>query len=161
MASLERDATSGRYRVRFRFGGQSYKRSTKTSDKREARSVQGRVEETIRLIERGRLALPPHVDAGDFIFSDGKLNGNFHAPGIRTLGGLFERYHKELPEGAKEGSTVAGELIHTRHLLRHLKASRTIQTMTVRQQIVTLYHVWFLPFRLAQMAARILPKRIS
>ena len=111
MSSLERDLASGRYRIRFRFGGQSYKRSTKTSDKREAWSIQGRVEETIRLLERGRLVLPPHVDPGIFILSDGKLKGDFHAPEIRTLGSLFDRYHKELPEGVKESSTIAGELI--------------------------------------------------
>lgn len=131
MASLERDRVSGRYRIRFRYGGQAYKRSTNTSDKREARSVQGRVEETIRLIERGRLVPPPHADPGTFILSDGKLNGNSNAPEIRTLGSLFDRYQKELPEGAKECSTIAGELTHTKHLLRHLKASRVIQRMTV------------------------------
>jgi hypothetical protein len=62
MASVEFDEASSRYRIRFRYGGKPFKRSLKTSEEREARSILGRVEETIRLMKRGRLDLPPDAD---------------------------------------------------------------------------------------------------
>lgn len=46
MASLELDTTSGHYRVRLRFDGQSYKRSTRTKDLRRANGLLGQVQET-------------------------------------------------------------------------------------------------------------------
>jgi len=69
MASLEADAASERFRIRFRYGGESYKRSLKTTDRCEANAILGRVEETIRLLERGRLEIPPDADPGVFILS--------------------------------------------------------------------------------------------
>ena len=74
MASIEFDEASKRYRIRFRYGGKPYKRSLKTTEKREAEAVVGRVEETIRLLERGRIDIPLGADPGVFILSDGKLN---------------------------------------------------------------------------------------
>ena len=64
MASIEFDEVSGRYRIRFRYGGKPYKRSLKTTEKREAETVVGRVEETIRLLERGRIDIPSGADPG-------------------------------------------------------------------------------------------------
>ena len=69
MASLELDPVSGRHRIRFRFAGRAYKRSLKTQDRREARAVVGRVDEMIRLLERGRLELPTGAEPGAFILS--------------------------------------------------------------------------------------------
>jgi hypothetical protein len=74
MACVEFDKASGRYRIRFRYVGIPFKRSLKKSEEREARSILGRVEEPIRLMERGCLDLPPNADPGVFILSDGKLN---------------------------------------------------------------------------------------
>ena len=90
MASIEFDEASGRYRIRFRYAGKPYKRSLKTTDKRDAGAVVGRVEETIRLLERGRLNIPPDADPGVFILSDGKLNGKLTAEQGYTLESLFD-----------------------------------------------------------------------
>ena len=57
VAYLELDPLSQHYRVRFRYAGKQYKRSLRTTDSREARGLKGRVEETILLLERGRLEL--------------------------------------------------------------------------------------------------------
>ena len=102
MASIEQDRLSGRFRVRFRYGGRQFQRSLKTKDRREAASVLGRVEETLRLIERGNIDVPPNVDTGLFILSDGKRNGKPKARTVLTLGGLLDRCFLELPEGSKE-----------------------------------------------------------
>ena len=48
-----------------------YQRSAKTDDAVEAAGVVSRVEETIRLLERGRLPMPADADPGIFIMSDG------------------------------------------------------------------------------------------
>jgi len=131
MASLEFDEISSRYRIRFRFGGKPFKRSIKTHDAGEAEGVVARVEETIRLLERGRLDLPPNADPGVFIMSDGKLNGKQTAKQGYTLHILLNLYKKSLPNGAKEQTTLKTEETHISHLLRHLKGSKIAQSVTV------------------------------
>lgn len=75
MASLEYDTDAENYLVRFRYNGRSYKRSLHTGSEREARAVLGRIEETIHLIERGRIEMPANADPAAFILSDGKRMG--------------------------------------------------------------------------------------
>ena len=123
MAHIELDESSRRYRIRFRYGGKEYKRSLKTTSEGEANSILGRVEETVRLLERGRMVLPSDADAGTFILSDGKRNGKPIRQPILTLKDLLTGYHKSLPEGTKAESTIDGEKIHHQHLLRHLGAT--------------------------------------
>ena len=130
MSSLEQDTKSGRYRLRFRYGGTAYKRSLKTKDKRHAELVLARVEETIGLLERGRLELPPDADPGTFILTDGKLREKPKAPKVRTLGDLFRIYRERLPEGAKEPTTLKTEETYIGHLLRHLGTSKAVRTVT-------------------------------
>ena len=98
MASIEFDKASDRYRIRFRYGGKPFKRSLKTSEEREARSILGRVEETIRLMERGRLDLPPDADPGVFILSDGKLNRKATTEQGRTVRNLVTPLSKVTAE---------------------------------------------------------------
>ena len=99
MASLEYDANSGRYRIRFRYANIAYKRALKSKDKREAAAIVSRAEETIRLLEHGRLEIPAEADPGTFILSDGKLNGKPTAPTVRTLDDLFEVIQGETAHG--------------------------------------------------------------
>ncbi len=84
MASIHLDRRSGNYFIRFRYGGMSFKRSLKISDRREANAIRGRVAETILLVERGRLEIPPDADPGIFLLSDGKRNGKPEKPKVRT-----------------------------------------------------------------------------
>lgn len=131
MAWLEFDNAAERYRIGFRFDGRQYKRSLKTADRREANALLGRIEETILLIERGRLELPPDVDPATFILSDGKRTGEEKRRERLTLKQLLDRYQVELPTGAKEESTLQGERIHFKHLLRHLRGSSLAQSLSV------------------------------
>ena len=64
MASLELDPASGRYRVRFRFGGQAFKRSLRTKSRRVAAASLGQVEEVLRMLQLGLTELPEEVDEG-------------------------------------------------------------------------------------------------
>src|SRR5207247_5557346 len=48
-------------------------------DKKEARDLKTRVEENLKLLERGRLAYQPGDDLITLLLSDGKLNVPVHA----------------------------------------------------------------------------------
>jgi len=92
-----------------------------------------RLEETIRLIERGRLDLPADADPATFILSDGKQKSKVMAPKVRTLGALFEAYRANLPPGAKEESTLEAEDRHIKHLKRHLRSRTVTQSLSLTQ----------------------------
>ncbi len=57
MAWLEREP-SGHFHIRFRLGERKFKRSLKTKIESEAETRRIRLEETIRLVESGRLTTP-------------------------------------------------------------------------------------------------------
>ncbi len=124
MASLEQDPKSKRYRLRFRFAGQGCKRSLGTANKREAIASQVRFEETLRLVESGRLALPLDTDPIDFLLYEGRSTSTKTLK-LVTLGQLLDSYQQDFPPGAKEESTLYTEGIHLRHLKRLLKVAGT------------------------------------
>jgi integrase len=130
MAHLQQDSRSGKYLIRFRYEGVEYKRSLKTSSRREALAVLGQVDEMLRLLERGRLELPDDADPASFIISNGKRATPRTASIVRTVADLFRAYHDSLPPQAKEPTTLEGEARHVRHLLRHLGASRPIRSLS-------------------------------
>ena len=57
MAWLEQKS-NGRFHIAFRFEGQKYKKSLRTSDANTAQARLHRLEENIALVESGRLKLP-------------------------------------------------------------------------------------------------------
>src|SRR4029077_20850693 len=97
MASLQFDEASSRFRIRFYFGGQQYKRSIKTKDQKIANGICGRVEETIRLLEQGRLEIPDGAAPAAFILSDGKLTGKPVVQRSLTLAELIDTYRAKYP----------------------------------------------------------------
>ena len=132
MASIARDRASGRYRIRFRYAGRSYQRSLKTKNRREANSILGRVEETMRLIERGQIDVPWDADPGLFILSDGKRTIKPAPPApVLTLAGLFELHFDHIQTGTKEESTIKTERFHAEHLLRHLKPTTQLPSINL------------------------------
>ena len=75
MANLYENA-AGVWLIRFRFDGRQYYRSLDTVDEKEATGVKAQVEETLGLLKRGRLSLPPSAgfdEAALFIISGGKI----------------------------------------------------------------------------------------
>ena len=73
MAWLEEHPTSGHFKLCFRWGGRKLKKTVKTANRCEAETALARFEETLQLVERGRLDLPLGADIGTFLLSDGKL----------------------------------------------------------------------------------------
>jgi integrase len=131
MATLEHDSSSGRYRVRFRYGGRAFKRTLKTRNEKEAEGARARVDETIRLLERGRLVIPPGADPGVFIVSDGNLSNKPVLSKPLTLEELLNRSEASIPEGAKEANTRTTEKLHAKHLKRILGGQVSAQGLTL------------------------------
>jgi integrase len=115
MAWLEEDPQYGTFKVAFRFGGRRYKRRLDTKDRAEADRLAARLEENIRLVERGRLELPDDVDLPTFLLSDGKLDRPPKAADIVTLDDLVAGYRKTHGE-AHELTTRDTFETHVKHL---------------------------------------------
>ena len=130
MPSLRQDPDCGIFRIRFRFAGKAYNRSIRTKDPKTANSILGRVEETIRLIEHGRLEIPPKIDPAVFILSDGKTTTVQSKSKAISLKNLFAEYLERLPTVAKEENTVKLERSHIKHFNRLLKTSKSATTTT-------------------------------
>src|SRR3954469_25045751 len=97
MAWLEQHPTSGRFKICFRWGGRQFKKTVKTTDRREAEAIVRRVDENLGLAERGRFEVPPDADVATFFVSDGKLGDKprpepVPPPKPLTLGGLRDAY---------------------------------------------------------------------
>jgi hypothetical protein len=90
MAWLQADP-SGNYHVSFRFGGRKFKRSLRTKDAATAEGRRLRLEENIRLVESGRLAILSEADVPTFLLSDGKLNSKVSVRQDYYLAASFRR----------------------------------------------------------------------
>ena len=128
MASLQQ-FPSGNFHITFQFGGKRYKRSLKTKDKRQAMSLRARVEETVRLIELGRIELPNSVDIPTFLLSDGKAKQPIVVREA-SLGDLFIRFFESLPDGTLEPGSIDMMQIHRRHLERHFGKRLQLKLLT-------------------------------
>lgn len=118
MASLE--LRNGNYRVVFRFGGQKFGRSLKTSDKRQADLALARLEDNLRRAELGTLTIFDGADIPTMLLSSG---ANQQRPKLKRaplLGELLDLYLESIPEDSLELGTVKMLGIHIRHLKRHL-----------------------------------------
>ncbi|MBI5760018.1 MAG: site-specific integrase [Planctomycetales bacterium] len=130
MASIEQQIHGGNYRIVFRCGGRKFSRTLKTNDPHEADAVLHRLEDNLRLLERGRLTIPSEADTITFLLSDGRLE---HKPTLATsltLRDLVDRYRQHLPDGALEPNTLYTIDIHTKHLQRLLKPTFPVRTLS-------------------------------
>src|SRR5215207_2522208 len=115
MASYDFDEKSGRYHIRFRHEGKPFKRSVKLPDERAARTLCGRVEDTLRELRLGRLKIPVGAEPGAFILSEGKVTGRSEAHEDISLEKLFAKYRAGVAAGNKAKTTRYTEDIHLDH----------------------------------------------
>ena len=130
MAWLQKITASGTYHVSFRFAGRKFKRSLETKSESRAQEMAGRIQENIRLVERGVLTIPPGADIPTFLVSDGKVVGPIELPTVTTLGELLGRYEKAIGGGAVEDSTLYTIRIHSKHLKRILGENMDVRALT-------------------------------
>ena len=167
MASLQK-FPSGTFHITIPFGGKRYKRSLKTKDRRTALAIEARVEDTIKLVEQGRIEIPDSADVPTFLLSDGKAIHQLEAPQETKLNRLFESYFDSIPTGSLEPATIEMMRMHSRHLMRHLgnrfslrtltqailqsyiskrskepgTRGRTVQAATIKKELTTLRGLW-------------------
>lgn len=126
MAWLEQDP-SGTYHVAFRLGSRRFKRSLQTSTLRRAESRRCRLEETLELVNSGRLEVPPGSDIPTFLLSDGKVPTTAPKQKFWSLKGAYDEYLKQLPEGALEENSLRTFKTHLKHILRVLGKHRLLR----------------------------------
>ncbi len=78
MASLEK-RYDGRYRIVFCWNGERHYHSLGNVTEREARFRRDQLEESLRDVDRGVLAIPPGAELGPFLVSGGKLKSQAHS----------------------------------------------------------------------------------
>ena len=130
MASLER--RGNRYRIAFRLGGSKHHVCVKASDLKDAEASLARLEENLRLVERGRLTIPDGSDLGLFLLSDGKLEQPVKVAKSFTVGELVEKYRATFTVGVKEANTARTEKIHLEHTVRILGRLKPITQILER-----------------------------
>lgn len=128
MAWLERRGK--RFRVVFRFQDQRFLAVLKTTDVKEAEACRGRVEENLRLVERGRLTVPDGADLGLFLLSDGKLEQPVALARSVRLAEMFDTYRTQFTAGAKEAITREMENVHLNHLARLIGGETSVTAVT-------------------------------
>ena len=126
MAWVQQDP-SGNYHVSFRFGGRKFKRSLHTRKQDAADGLARRIEENIKLADRGILTIPAGADIPTFLLSDGKLSEKPKCETQLTLDGLFNAFFAAIPTGNLEETTIYSMKIHKGHLVRHLGAELAAQ----------------------------------
>lgn len=128
MAWLERRGE--RFRVVFRFRNQKFHANLKASDPKEAGACLARLEENLRLVERGRLTIPVGADLGLFLLSDGKLEQPVELVRSQRLDEMFATYKAHFTAGAKEAITRKMEDVHMNHLARILGGQIRVAAIT-------------------------------
>jgi integrase len=177
MAWLERRGE--RYRAVFRIRGERYHFNLKAADDREADACLARLEENLRLVERGRLAVPPGADLGLFLLSDGRLDRPVEVVKPVRLAEMFDTYRTEFTAGAKEAITREMEDIHLNHVerlvggdtpvaavtagtvqrfaddrSRELHLGHPVKPKTVRKAVATFRFVWNWAYRRGQVPTK-------
>lgn len=122
MASLE--LRNENYRVVFRFGGQKFARSLNTDDRRQADLALARLEDNLRRLKLGTLALDPGADIPTILLSSGAISQRPKVKRVTLLGELLDHYLASIPEGSLEAGTLKMLRIHFRHLRKHLGVRR-------------------------------------
>ena len=132
MAWLEQKK-SGQYLVVFRFGEQRFKRALKTKQPKEARAAKSRVEENIRLVERGALTLPEDADVVAFLLSDGRVPAKIVVKKPTTLASLFAQYRDEIRRDSIEENSWSTINLHLRHVERVLGKRLALHDVTLNK----------------------------
>lgn len=73
------------WHIKFRYSNRHFGKSLKTTSDREANASLARLEENLRLMERGVLELPQGADLTTFLLSDGKCANLSEVPVQITL----------------------------------------------------------------------------
>ena len=164
MAALRQDKRSNKWCLRFRYAGEEYNRSCRTSNHSVAQRILGTVEDTIERLQTGRLEIPDDVDVGSWIVSGGKVVKKRIERQL-SLSEICTQYTAD--QRQKAASTLYQESTHIGHFERILRPSiplsditlqklkkyvqrrskeeyrgRVVSSATIRKELVTFRQIW-------------------
>jgi integrase len=119
-----------RFRLAFRFNDEKHTVNLKSANRKDAEACKARLEDNLRLVERGRLVVPPGADLGLFLMTDGKLERPVAIVRVPTLAALFANYQTNFTAGAKEAITRRMEDVHIKHLTRIIGGKTPVSDVT-------------------------------
>ncbi len=110
MASIWQDERSGKWVVGFVYGAKHFVRSCRSKSEKTARSSKVLVEETIQLLNTGRLIMPADADPGVWILSGGKLleKPKTDTRSLVKLGEICDAYYKDQLDKATATNRATG-----------------------------------------------------
>lgn len=127
MPSLEK--RGNRFRVIFRYGGERFTPSIKTSSQTEADDILNRVGRRLDLLAQGEIAIPEGTDPVDFILERPiPTSKPAEKPAQYRLGAVFDEYKEA--RRSLEANSLYTISIHLGHLRRILGENREINTIT-------------------------------
>lgn len=97
------------YYCTFRFGGKRYYFAVGNVTEAQALAKGAEVDETLSLVERGRLAVPADVALEEFVATGGKVPVLSARPEVITLRELTDQYLKTHANGTKAHRAAAKE----------------------------------------------------
>ena len=131
MASIWQDKRSGKWLIKFVFGGKPFCKSCLTKNSDDARRIKARVEETLGMLNTGRLSIPEDADPGVWILSGGKLQEKpkLDTASPASVAAICDAYLKDQLD--KADTTLEAEKRHIGHLKRTLGERTTMATLTL------------------------------
>ena len=115
----------------FRFRGKRYYFSIGNLTEPQAKAKGSEVDETLDLIERGRLTIPEGVSLEDFVAAGGKTPAVSARPELITVRQLFDHYLKTHGNGTIETSSLKTAKTHLNQVAETLGERFRIQSLTV------------------------------
>lgn len=129
MAGIRKKGENWYCTFRFRGGRYNFALGNLNEDQARARAVE--VDETLGLIERGRLEVPSGITLEDFVAAGGKVPVVSARPENVTARQLFDSYLTTLGNGTVEASTLSTARTHLRKVEETIGARFRIQGLTL------------------------------
>lgn len=115
----------------FRFLGRRYYFAVGNVSEDQARAKATEVDETLGLIQRGRLEVPEGVQLEEFVAAGGKVPVVAARPEVVTARQLFDRYLKTHGNGTVEASTLSTSRTHLNNVCDTIGDRFRIQSLNL------------------------------
>jgi integrase len=119
------------YYCTFRFQGRRYYFAIGQVSEGQAQARGVEVDETLGLIERGRLAVPEGVRLEDFVAAGGKVPIIAARPEVTTARQLFDHYLKAHANGTIEATSLGTARTHLNQVAASLGERFRVQSLTL------------------------------
>ena len=129
MAGIVKKADA--YYCTFRFGGKRHYFTVGKVTEAQARAKATEVDETLDLIERGRLEVPAEISFLDFVAAGGKIPVTSVRPETVTASQLFEKYLLIHSNGTIEESSLGTAKTHLNQFSASLGQRFKVQSLTL------------------------------